>query len=276
MKHISLGVYRLLLIAILLSSSVFNLDAFSGNRQPLKLKVATYNTGHFNQGRLGGLQGHGKFVKAELNNWKRWISKQSLDIIAVQEWNRYFDKDSVFVAEDEILKPFYNNTYWGKETRWIHNGIATNYTLENIHQVDWHGDYYAVIGDMVVDGVVVKVISTHIPWQKEWHEESFNNLIELLSKFEYFICMGDMNASDATQKKFIEAGFNMANGGNMGWFTTAQASVTADDYRGGVNYNIDNIITSSNIKIFNVKAPKTRLNDLDHLPVIADLVITWQ
>ena len=259
MKHNSFRVYRLLLIAILLSSSVFNLDAFSGNRQPLKLKVATYNTGHFNQGRLGGLQGQGKFVKAELNNWKRWISEQNIDII-----------------EDEILKPFYNNTYWGKETRWIHNGIATNYTLENIHQVDWHGDYYAVIGDLIIDEVVIKVISTHIPWQKDWHEESFNNLIELLSTYEYFICMGDMNSSDTTQKKFIEAGFNMANGGNMGWFTTAQASVTADDYRGGVNYNIDNIITSSNIKIFNVKAPKTRLNDLDHLPVIADLVITWQ
>lgn len=270
---------KLLIIAILISIfGVANLNSnivTNKNNPPVKLRVASYNTGHFNQGRLGGLQGEGKFVKAELNNWKRWISEQSLDIIGVQEWNKYFDKDSVFIAEDEILKPFYNNVYWGKEAAWIHNGIATNYVLENIHQVDWHGDYYAIIGDLVIDGVVIKIVSTHIPWQKDWHEESFNNLIELLSKYKYFICMGDMNANDATQTKFIEAGFNMANGGSMGWFTTAQASVTADDYRGGINYNIDNIITSKNIKIFNVEAPKTRLNDLDHLPIIADLVITW-
>jgi endonuclease/exonuclease/phosphatase family metal-dependent hydrolase len=87
--------------------------------------------------------------------------------------------------------------------------------------------------------------------------------------------MGDMNAKDSNQKKFTEAGFNMANGGAMGWFTTAQASITASDYRGGMNVNIDNIVTSANIRIMGVKAPKTGLNDLDHLPVIADLIITW-
>lgn len=97
MKHIFLRVYRLLLLTVLFLLSVLNLDAFNLNNQPFKLKVATYNTGHFNQGRLGGLQGEGKFVKAELNNWKRWIGEQNLDIIAVQEWNRYFDKDSAFV-----------------------------------------------------------------------------------------------------------------------------------------------------------------------------------
>lgn len=269
-----LNVKNLILVFLIVSISVLSLSGAESNKAPIRLKVATFNIGHFNQGRLGGFQGEGRIVDAELNNWKRWIGEQSLDILGVQEWNRYFNKDSTIIAEDEILKPFYNNIYWGKENTWIYNGIATNYQLENVYQVDWDGDYYAVIGDLIIDGLLIKVISTHIPWQQDWHEKSFDNLIELLSKYEYFICMGDMNANDSTQIKFIDAGFNIANGGNMGWFTTAQGSVTASGYRGGVNYNIDNIITSRNIKIFNIQAPKTRLNDLDHLPLIADLIIT--
>lgn len=31
--------------------------------------------------------------------------------------------------------------------------------------------------------------------------------------------MGDMNSSDEEQMKFIDEGFNIANGGNQGWFT---------------------------------------------------------
>ena len=39
--------------------------------------------------------------------------------------------------------------------------------------------------------------------------------------------------------------------------------------------HIDNIITSENIKIMNINAPLSYLNDFDHLPIIADLIITF-
>ncbi|MCK3685134.1 hypothetical protein [Maribellus sp. YY47] len=42
----------------------------------------------------------------------------------------------------------------------------------------------------------------------------------------------------------------------------------------GINTHIDNIITSKNIKIMNISAPYTGLNDYDHLPIIADIIIT--
>jgi endonuclease/exonuclease/phosphatase family metal-dependent hydrolase len=253
----------------------FHVNAQTKDNIPLKLRVGTYNIGHFNQGRLGGFQGTGNIVKAELQNWKNWIGKESLDLFIVNEWNKHFDKDSTYNAENELLKPFYNNIYFGKENRWIYNGIATNYQLKNIRQVNWSGDYYAVIGDLVIGKKTITILSTHIPWQKEWHAPSLDALIAELKKYEYFICLGDINAFDDAQLKFVKEGFNMANGGHMGWFTTAGGTMSATGRKGSPNTNIDNIITSKNIKIMNVSAPFTGLNDLDHLPVLADVVITW-
>lgn len=263
-----------ILFAMLILRGI-SLQGVENDHTPYRLRVATYNVGHFNQGRLGGFQGEGKMMQAGLNNWRKWIGEQSLDILSTNEWNHFFDKDSTLIAADELLKPFYKNIYWGKEYRWIYNGIATNHQLHNLQQVQWNGDYYALVGDLHLNGKVIKIISTHVPWQKDWHDESLNHLIELLSQYEYFICMGDINAKDDNQKKFLEAGFNMANGGAMGWFTTAQGNAASSGYAGGENMNIDNIITSSNIRIMGVSAPKTGLNDLDHLPVLADLIITW-
>lgn len=266
------------IIIFLLSSLLLaSLSATSqtNDKLPLKMRVGSYNVGHFNQGRLGGFQGSGNITKAELQNWKNWIGQESLDLLVINEWNKYFDKDSVFHAADELLKPYYNNIYFGKENRWIYNGIATNYKLTNIRQKDFSGDYYALLADLTVGKKTITILSIHIPWQKDWHQPSFDSLLSELAKYEYFICLGDINSFDDDQLRFIEAGFNMANGGNQGWFGTAAAKNLAAGIKGGANTNIDNIITSKNIKIMNVSAPFTGLNDLDHLPILADIIITW-
>lgn len=259
--------------------------AQSPDDAPLKLRVATYNVGHFNQGVAGGLEVRGeavygkegkqKYARLEMLNWRDWISRQSLDIIGLQEWNRYFDADSVLHAEEELLKPFYNNVYFGDEGTWIYNGIATNYKLTNLRQQYWAGEYYALIGDLQIGDKVITVISTHIPWQKDTHAPALDSLLAEMKKYEYLICMGDMNAKDAEQLRFKEEGFNIANGGHQGWFGTAFGSLKLAGREAGADKNIDNIITTQNIKIMNVSAPQTGLNDQDHLPIIADLIITW-
>jgi len=242
---------------------------------PLKLRVCSYNIGHFNQGSLGGFQLDKNVAEAELKRWKQWVGNQAFDILSVNEWNPHFDKDSTFNAQAHLLDPFYSTVVLGEHKRWIFNGFATNYKITNIRQKNWDGDYYAIFGDMHVGDQVITVISTHIPWQKNLHDNSLNMLIEELKKYEYFICLGDMNASDNNQLLFTKAGFNMANGGHLGWFNTCGGKALKSGHQGAADYNIDNIVTSSNIKIFNVSAPTTGLNDVDHLPIIADVVITW-
>ena len=116
--------FSLFLILILLTSFLTGYGQLPDN-MPLKLKVGTYNVGHFNQG-------SGNIVKAELNNWKTWVGMQSIDILSLNEWNLYFDKDSAYDATAEILAPYYSNIRFGKENTWIYNGIATNYPLNNI------------------------------------------------------------------------------------------------------------------------------------------------
>ena len=272
MRSMNLSFWSLSLLAALgVSLAAYGQES---HEFPLKLRVGTYNVGHFNQGSLGGFQESGVKAQAELHNWRTWIGQQSLDILGVNEWNQYFSKDSNYIASQELLEPFYSHIYFGKQNKWIYNGIATNFALDNIKQVNWEGDYYAVIGELKVGDKIVHVISTHIPWQKQWHDKSMQELIAQLKHYEYFICMGDMNAFDTSQALFLKAGFNMANGGCLGWFPTASGRISASGYGGKPDDNIDNIVTSKNIKIMRVSAPSTGLNDLDHRPILADVVIT--
>ncbi|WP_316812321.1 hypothetical protein [Pedobacter heparinus] len=277
-KQITLLAIALLFMANLMGQSPAN--------APIKLRVASYNVGHFNQGMKGGLEVRGKsfypknktvtgsFIKQELYAWRKWIGEQSLDIFGIQEWNKNFDQDSTYVAETELLKPYYNHVYFGDEHTWIYNGIATNYQLTNLRKKHISGDYYALIGDLKIGNKTIQIISMHIPWTKEEHAPALDLLMSELKKYKYFICFGDTNAKDAEILRFQEAGFNIANGGNQGWFATAANGLNQSLMKDSPDKHIDNIITSKNIKIMKVSAPLTGLNDLDHLPVIADVIIT--
>jgi endonuclease/exonuclease/phosphatase family metal-dependent hydrolase len=195
-----------------------------------------------------------------------------LDILGVNEWNTKFDKDSTMDATTELLQPFYDKQYFGAINTWIYNGIITNFTLQNIRQVVLWRDYYAIVGDLKIGEKTITIMSVHVPWQKGSHEQAVIDLITEMKKYEYLICMGDMNAVDKTQLHFQEVGFNIANGGYEGWHcTNPPCDRTEKDI-----LHIDNIITSKNIKIMNVSAPETGLSDRDHWPIIADLIITWE
>jgi len=276
---------KVFLCCIIALSFLSHSVAQERDRTPVKLRVGTYNVGHFNQGMKGGYEPKGKrfypnknsttdrYIQKELLNWKKWIGEQSMDIFFVQEWNQYFDQDSTYNAADELLKPYYNNLYFGKAHTWIFNGIATNYHLQNIRTQYWYEDYYALIGDLKLGDITVQVISTHIPWQAAGHKKALEAIKNELKKYEYFICAGDFNAKDDAVLSFKEAGFNIANGGHLGWFATSR-TVILDCMQDAPDRHIDNTITSSNIKIMNVSAPTTGLNDLDHLPLLADIIIT--
>lgn len=187
-------------------------------KHPLRLTIGAYNVGHFNEGKLGGYQNDD--VEVELQRWKSWVGEQALDILVLNEWNKSFDKAKEIDARKEILDPVYNTVLFGTENAWIYNGIATNYHLTNIREVKWAGEYYAILGDLKIGDKVITIVSTHIPWQKEWHDQAVSDLINEIKKYEYVICMGDINAKDENQLKFVEAGFNVANGGYQGFFVT--------------------------------------------------------
>ncbi|MDR1723099.1 MAG: endonuclease/exonuclease/phosphatase family protein [Tannerella sp.] len=254
-------------IGLLAASGVRAAEPF-----PLKLRIGTYNVGHFNEGNIGGY-GAGQKSEPAMLQWRKWIGQQSFDVFFVNEWNDFFDKDKTIHAADALLHPYFNTVCFGQRHAWIYNGIAANYALTNIRQLELtHKEYYATVADLNIGGKTITLMSVHIPWQECCHDSSIDALIAEMKKYEYLICGGDMNANDRSQRKFLEAGFNMANGGNEGWKCTLArkcAEGLADS-----SSHIDNIVTTQNIKIMNVSAPMTGLNDTDHLPVLADVVIT--
>lgn len=259
-----------ILLVVLIALSSVSVNAQTPEGHPLRLRVGTYNVGHFNEGKLGGYQGDD--AQIEVQRWRNWVGEQAVDILALNEWNKMFDKNEKMNAQTEILEPFYNNIYWGDENKWIYNGIATNYKLENVRQVHWAGQYYAVIGDLKIGKKTITIMSTHIPWQKETHAQATADMIAEMKKYEYVICMGDMNALDAVQLNYAKEGFNIANGGYQGFFLTAPMSASKGRKDG---LHIDNIITTKNIKILGVSAPSNSLTARDHFPVVADVIITW-
>ena len=231
------------------------------------LKVASFNTGHFNMGDLGGYQGDS--VIGTLSLWRDWISKQQCEILFVQEWNVFFDKDSVYTAQKELLDPFYKHVVWGELNTWIHNGICTNFPIQGKQVKKLSGDYYAVVTSADIAGKQVALISVHLNWNVNYHMLDLTQFIEFLQGFEYFIAGGDMNASQAGQLLFKTAGFNMANGGDYGFISTSPGGTSKVSDR----CCLDNIITSANIEIRHPYSSITNVNDQDHLPILAEVVI---
>ena len=101
------------------------------------------------------------------------------------------------------------------------------------------------------------------------HDESARSrqraeLIELLKKENAFVLTGDFNSNNiADYDDFKTAGFNLANGGAFGVFNTYMYQ----------EHPLDNIITSSNIRIGNVEKVEDRITS-DHNMLIADLLIS--
>jgi endonuclease/exonuclease/phosphatase family metal-dependent hydrolase len=265
-------IWTLIMVAGLLGGVFSGLAATITNlvprSQPLKIRIGTFNVGHFNQGKLGGYQ-EADFPAA-LVRWRNWIQQQAFDIFFINEWNFHFDKDKTLNATDELLKPFYDRIIFGQENTWIYNGIATNFEITNRRQVQLtHKEYYAVVADWRVRGITITLMSVHVPWQKNFHESSIDALIAEMKRHEYLICCGDLNAPDRNVLKIKNAGFKVANGGDEGWFCTAAKRCAETT----VDVHIDNIITSPNLTIRRVSAPHTGLNDQDHLPLLAEVEI---
>jgi endonuclease/exonuclease/phosphatase family metal-dependent hydrolase len=238
-------------------------------KTPLRLHVGTFNAGHFNQGEVGGYQGED--VQEELERWRQWIGQQSMDLFFIQEWDTFLDKGETVNATDSLLTPYYQYTYFGQKHIWIYNGIATNLPLTNLRQVDLsHPRYYAVIGDLQIGTKTITLMSVHVPWQEEYHESSMAMLIEEMSRYEYLICAGDINARKKNQLRFLEAGFRIANGGDEGWHCTGLMNVEKEDMDATF---LDNIIITPNLQLENVSAPQTSFTKKDHLPLLADVII---
>lgn len=163
-----------------------------------------------------------------------------------------------------------------------------NYTVHNF--TSGNTGYYYDTAETEIDEKSVTLVVIHLMVNPEENRYvQAQELCNYLNTLNTFICAGDYNTgispdygSDNTEstayahyvKLFTDKGFHTANFGKNGFLVTCNDGVDGT----GIDWDIDNIITSSNIEIDSAYVDTTKLTDgisakTDHMPLIAELQI---
>ena len=218
---------------------------------------------------------------------------QGASIIGIQEWG-YNVSASATIGGTSIAGYLaakgYSNLYvseqsYNKTAVASKNGLAdmseTVYT-QSIETRSYTKSYFTFGGKRIA------FFNTHLDYQAESaiKFQQAKELLAAVAQEETFILTGDLNTTvqSASEnefvqivKPFIDAGYNVANGGApWGLLMTCYNGTTVE---GSSQITPpDNIITSADIEIVNVYLDTTKLtvgtgNVIDHIPLIADLRI---
>ncbi len=260
------------------------------------LKVTTFNVGQWYHG-VTNLDIYGaqekvhegilpEFVIGAYNRWMENFPEYDADLICAQELNPVFMIDSkkgITLTVEEVLDDYFKeiHTFEGHSQ----NGIlpmwmgmlvpnSSEIQLKNVTggQIMVELPMYTrayMKGYITVNGhdiAVYNIHTTNNSAEGDYLTQAFHELIEMASKEEYAIIMGDTNAVNGPHEFDVmkAAGFSMANCGEFGIFDTYEyREVDA----------IDNIFVTSNIEIVYAECEKSMVSGSDHYPVSAYLVI---
>ncbi len=248
------------------------------------LRVMTYNTQLF----AGSIN-----VIDEIHEITN--AKYQPDIIGFQE---YANRNTSLELYEKSQSFFSECDYWniykleqGVQSPYI--AMASRRKLFNVENFVFENNVEGVQKSyskayFYVNGKKILWINAHLmtsddePVKVAQSTEIFN----IVKNESYFIITADFNTvckstSDeeytTIMKQFVDAGFNCANCTEQFGFIDTWSSVKTAT--GGVWYPCDHVITSPNIDIVNVFRDETKFDfadgtkSIDHLPLIADLVI---
>ncbi|MBP3300004.1 MAG: hypothetical protein J6M34_00690 [Clostridia bacterium] len=232
------------------------------------IKVATMNYGLWNDGATKFVED--SKVDTVLAAWKKMLDDNDVDILAGQEWLRFFDRSNTMTAEDALFAykyryQFSTATGFGKNLvskTAIENYVAKSFTKNKDRQ---YTKSYTTI-----NGKKVCLINAHCSLETNFsinRKAEFEELIRIMDQEKYVIVFGDFNAYNVSEfNLFKKAGYSVANGGEFGTFDTWTNFDKPSSWK---NKAIDNIIVSPNIEILDVKVDRRDLSD--HNMLIADI-----
>ena len=234
------------------------------------IKVATMNYGLWNDGATK----YADDSEAEriLAAWKQMLCENNADILAGQEWLRYFDRSNTMEVETclfSLLYPYQYATTTGHGKNLASKTICTDYTVHNFSNGTkrQYTKAYTIIG-----GKKVCLINAHCSLEPDFNinrRAEFEELIRVMDGEEYAILFGDFNAYTVSEfELFTQAGYAPANGGAFGAFDTWPHFDKPSSWK---NKAIDNIIVSANIQILRVSVDRRDLSD--HSMLTAELLI---
>lgn len=240
----------------------------------VKVRVAQWNMGQLSMGKK-----HKTIITPETRKdrsvaYSRLINDVRADVFCLNEYAPYFSlkdsvqEDSTDLTRNTLLSIYedckYGNRYWANcNCIAIASGTINNFKTVN-YKVKKQYRYYS-IGEIEINGIKVKIISTHLDIHPDKTERKAQTieLLELLKDEPYVILCADFNMVDTSEYDlFKREGFNMANHGVLGDLVTCP-------YK-DKGYCIDNIMC----KGFNVMGVDVYKTDLsDHYVIAADLIM---
>ena len=224
------------------------------------IKVATMNYGLWNDGVTKYVEN--SRVESVLAAWKDMLDDQDVDILAGQEWLRYFDRDNTMTAEDSLFAYKYRYQYstsTGNGKNLVSKTECYDYAVYTFSNGSGR-EYIKTYTE--INGKTVCLINAHCSLETDFtvnRKAEFEELIRIMDQEEYVILFGDFNAYTVSEfGLFTEAGYSVVNGGALGTFDTWSNFDKASYWE---NKAIDNIIVSPTIRILDAEVDRRDLSD---------------
>lgn len=236
------------------------------------IRVCTFNMAR-DYASLTGADAAG--IQAQILNYLNFIGQYDPDVIQAQEaGGEYWDDGSTKNMNTTVFNRKYIFSRWPMHNRKTWSKFNLSEPTYTVMNATYDGKTRAYTKMYLhVDGKVICLLNAHCEYEgtfAECRQLQFQELATEMGNHEYCILCGDFNAYDASE--FDEfSGFNMVNCGEYGEIDTW---LIGQDYPGYPFKAMDNIITTTNIKIQNVvRGPYDFSNFSDHAPLMADLQI---
>lgn len=222
-------------------------------------KLCTFNVGKWYNGATAGCPT--EYVAERKKEWFKFMGKYQPDFLCMNEALVNFDADETIEAYDDIIA---NNYPYLSEVEGKEDKLASIYSGLTI--ATWSTVSSMFTFTKEIKGKTIHFLFGHLSLDDTTRTAQLAAIATYISQNEYCVVCGDFNIDAMTELEVFE-GYNVANGGNFGTFETLISGSTSATCR-----SIDNIITTSNIKILNVEVPEVVLSD--HAPLLATLKIT--
>lgn len=245
-------------------------------RNPLLLKVGSFNVGMWTDGVGSNARVDPANVKKESIKLRRFLGNTNFDFLLCEEATHEFDKEYKIDAYDYCFKnnlPFYWKAKSSAEVSpQVRQFLLTGkYELINVtyHDYECESTRGYVTFECNISGRNITFIVCHLSTESSSdgiRQQEMVELANILKKCEYGVLCGDFNAFSIDEFTTHFSEFNLANHGYYGDFNTWPVPGWES-----WNHCLDNIITTKSIKITNVLMGEIAMSD--HKPLIAEIEI---
>jgi len=254
----------------------------SGNTQNTnKLRIATWNIGHFSLGDVtySTISSLGFSAK----DYKDYIDAIDADVVSLNEYSAEFT--SGVLARNAIFGD-YPTVFEGEQNRYSCNalyarsGLLTNMqvhyfdcyaTASGGSSVDKPTDHYYITSDLNLNGETVKFVNAHLLYEDNPQTLAINAINELISVFSAYdkvIILGDCNVTYDKFQYFINAGYEVAQtDSRLATYGPCQGSKYNTDIAEGYG-SYDNIIYKG-VTVSNFGLAGCKLSD--HYAIYCDI-----